>query len=177
MANLSPGDKVLSFELPGVDDRRHTLADYADREAMAVVFTCNHCPYARAWEDRLIDIQADYAGRGVQLVAISANDAKKYPDDSFPRMKERSEEKGFNFPYLYDESQDVARAYGAERTPEIFLFDKDGTLRYHGAVDDNYDDPAAVRSHYFIDALEATLGGRELTTTETAPVGCTIKWR
>jgi peroxiredoxin len=177
MANLSPGDKAVPFELPGVDDRRHALADYSDKEAIAVVFTCNHCPYARAWEDRLIDIQADYAGRGVQLVAISANDAKKYPDDSFPRMKERSEEKGFNFPYLYNESQEVARAYGAERTPEIFLFDKGGTLRYHGTVDDNCDDPAAVRSHYFIDALEAVLGGRELTITETAPVGCTIKWK
>src|SRR5215208_3121904 len=160
MANLSPGDKAVPFELPGVDDRRHALSDYADKEALAVVFTCNHCPYARAWEDRLIDIQADYAGRGVQLIAISAN-----------------EEKGFNFPYLYDESQEIARAYGAERTPEIFLFDRDGTLRYHGTVDDNYDDPAAVRSHYFIDALQAILGGRELTTTETTPVGCTIKWQ
>jgi peroxiredoxin len=92
-------------------------------------------------------------------------------------MKERSEEKGFNFPYLYDESQKVARAYGAERTPEIFLFDKDGTLRYHGTVDDNYDDPTAVRSHYFIDALEAVLEGSEPATPETAPVGCTIKWK
>jgi peroxiredoxin len=177
MANLSPGDKAVSFELPGVDDRRHALADYADKEAIAVVFTCNHCPYARAWEDRLIDIQADYASQGVELVAISANDAKKYPDDSFPRMKERSEEKGFNFPYLYDESQEVARTYGAERTPEIFLFDKGGTLRYHGTVDDNYDDPAGVRNHYFIDALEAVLEGREPATIETAPVGCTIKWK
>jgi peroxiredoxin len=134
----------VPFELPGVDDRRHALAEYADKEAIAVVFTCNHCPYARAWEDRLVDIQADYADRGVQLLAISANDAKNYPADSFPRMKERSEEKGFNFPYLYDESQEVARAYGAERTPEIFLFDKGGTLRYHGTVDDNYDDPTTA---------------------------------
>jgi peroxiredoxin len=178
MANLSPGDEAVPFELPGVDDRRHALADYADKEAIAVVFTCNHCPYARAWEDRLIDIQADYADRGVQLVAISANDAKKYPADSFPRMKERSEEKGFNFPYLYDESQEVARAYGAERTPEIFLFDKGGgTLRYHGTVDDNYDDPAAVRNHYFRDALKAVLEGRHPLTAETVPVGCTIKWK
>jgi peroxiredoxin len=99
-----------------VDDRRHALTDYADKEAIAVIFTCNHCPYARAWEDCLIEIQADYATRGAQLVAISANDAKKYPEDSFPRMKERSEEKGFNFPYLYDESQEIARAYGVERT-------------------------------------------------------------
>jgi peroxiredoxin len=177
MANLSPGDEAVPFELPGVDDRRHALADYADKEAIAVVFTCNHCPYARAWEDRLVDIQADYADRGVQLLAISANDAKNYPADSFPRMKERSEEKGFNFPYLYDESQEVARAYGAERTPEIFLFDKGGTLRYHGTVDDNYDDPAAVRNHYFRDALEAVLEGRHLLSAETAPVGCTIKWK
>jgi peroxiredoxin len=177
MTNLSPGDEAVPFELLGVDDSNHALADYANKEAIGVVFTCNHCPYARAWEDRLIAIQADFAGRGVQLVAISANDAKKYPDDSFPRMKERSEEKGFNFPYLYDESQEVARAYGAERTPEVFLFDKGGTLRYHGTVDDNYDDPAAVGSHYLIDAIEAVLGGRELVTTETAPVGCTIKWK
>jgi peroxiredoxin len=177
MANLKPGDKAVPFELPGVDDRRHALGDYADKETVAVVFTCNHCPYARAWEDRLIDIQADYADRGVQLVAISANDAKKYPADSFPRMKERSEEKGFNFPYLYDESQEVARAYGAERTPEIFLFDKGGTLRYHGTVDDNYDDLAAVRNHYFRDALEAVLEGRHPLTAETVPVGCTIKWK
>ena len=177
MANLNPGDKAVPFELPGVDDRRHGLADYADNEAVAMVFTCNHCPYARAWEDRLIEIQADFAGRGVQLVAISANDAEKYPDDSFPKMKERSEEKGFNFPYLYDESQEVARAYGAARTPEVFLFDKGGTLRYHGTVDDDYDDPAAVRSHYLIDALEAVLKGSEPATKETAPVGCTIKWK
>jgi peroxiredoxin len=177
MANLKPGDKAVPFELPGVDDKRHTLENHADKEAVAVVFTCNHCPYARAWEDRLIRIQADYAPRGAQLVAINANDAKKYPDDSFPRMKEHSEEKGFNFPYLYDESQEIARAYGAERTPEIFLFDKASILRYHGTVDDNFDDPAAVRSHYFRDALEALLEGRNPLTTETVPVGCTIKWK
>jgi peroxiredoxin len=168
MANLKLGDKAVPFELPGVDDRSHALVDYADKETVAVVFTCNHCPYARAWEDRLINIQADY---------INANDAKKYPDDSFPRMKERSEEKGFNFPYLYDESQEIARAYGASRTPEIFLFDKGGTLRYHGTVDDNYDDPAAVKTAYLREALEAVLAEREPSTAETTPVGCTIKWK
>jgi peroxiredoxin len=177
MANLKPGDKAVPFELPGVDDRRHALDDYADKEAVAVVFTCNHCPYARAWEDRLMGIQGDYAPRGVQLVAINSNDAKKYPDDSFPRMKERSEEKGFDFPYLYDESQEVARACGAERTPEIFLFDKGDTLRYYGTVDDNYDDPAAVKAHYLREALEVVLAGKELSTAETTSVGCTIKWK
>jgi peroxiredoxin len=177
MAKLSPGDKAVPFELPGVDDRRHALEDYADKEAVAVVFTCNHCPYARAWEDRLIGIQTDYASRGVQLVAINANDAMKYPDDSFPKMKERSEEKEFNFPYLYDESQEIARTYGAQRTPEIFLFDKGRTLRYHGTVDDNYDDPAAVKNHYLREALEAVLAGQQPPNAETAPVGCTIKWK
>ena len=116
----------------------------------------------------MVDIQADYAARGVQLVAISANDAKKYPDDSFPRMRQRSEEKGFNFPYLYDESQEIGRAYGAERTPEIFLFD---------TVDDNYDDPAAVKAHYLRETLEAVLVGKEPSTAEATPVGCTIKWK
>jgi glutathione peroxidase-family protein len=98
MANLWPGEKVVPFELPSVDDRRHALENYADKEVVAVVFTCNHCPYARAWEDRLIRIQADYAARGVQLVAINANDAKKYPDDSFPRMKERTTESSTKSP-------------------------------------------------------------------------------
>jgi peroxiredoxin len=177
MTNLSYGDKAVTFELPGVDDRRHALENYADKEAVAVVFTCNHCPYARAWEDRLVEIQADYAARGVQLIAISANDAKKHPDDSFSKMRERSEEKRFNFPYLYDESQEVARAYGAERTPEIFLFDKGGTLRYHGTIDDNYEDLAAVNVHYLREALEAVLTGREPSTAETTPVGCTMKWK
>jgi peroxiredoxin len=177
VTNLEPGDKAIPFELPGVDDRSHTLTDYADREALAVVFTCNHCPYARAWEDRLVQTQADYADRSVQLVAISSNDAERYPDDGFPKMKERAQEKGFNFPYLYDESQEIARAYGAERTPEIFLFDKGGTLRYHGAVDDSYDDPASVKSAYLRDALDAVLAGQEPPNSETAPVGCSIKWR
>lgn len=116
MANLRPGDGRIGFELPGVDDQRHALTDYADKEAIAVIFTCNHCPYARAWEDRIIQIQSDYADRGVQVIAISANDPEKYPADSFPKMKVRAQEKGFNFPYLFDESQEVACAYEPART-------------------------------------------------------------
>jgi peroxiredoxin len=177
MANLKSGDKALPFALPGVDDKRHALSDYAGRAAMAVIFSCNHCPYVRAWEDRMVQIQADYAGRGVQLVAISANDAAKYPDDSFPKMKERAKEKGFNFPYLYDETQAVARAYGAQRTPEVFLFDKGGLLRYHGAIDDNCDAPNAVQAHYLRNALDAVLADQAPQVTETSPVGCTIKWK
>jgi peroxiredoxin len=177
MTNLRSGEEAIAFELPGVDDQRHALADYADKEAVAVIFTCNHCPYARAWEDRIVQIQADYANRGVQVIAISANDPQKYPADSFPKMKERTQEKGFNFPYLYDESQEVAQAYGAERTPEVFLFGKNGTLLYHGTVDDNYEDPGAVENHYLRDALDRALADEQPAVAETRPIGCTIKWR
>lgn len=177
MANLKPGDEGIAFELPGVDDRHHALADYAGKEAVALIFTCNHCPYAQAREDRIVQTQADYADRGVQVIAISANDPEKYPDDSFPRMKERAQEKEFNFPYLFDESQEVARVYGAERTPEVFLFGKDGTLLYHGSVDDNYEDPGAVQNYYLRDALDAALADEEPPVVQTRPIGCSIKWR
>jgi peroxiredoxin len=177
MANLKPGDRAIPFTLPGVDDKQHALADHAGKEAVAVIFSCNHCPYVRAWEDRMVQIQADYADKGVQFIAINANDARRYPDDSFPKMKERASEKGFNFPYLYDETQETARAYGAERTPEVFLFDKGGILRYHGAIDDNYGDPKAARNHYLRQALDAVLAGQAPPKVETPPVGCTVKWK
>ena len=177
MSNLKPGDQAIAFDLPGTDDKRHALADYAGKEAVAVIFSCNHCPYVRAWEDRMVQIQSDYADKGVQLVAINSNDAGKYPDDSFPKMKERAGERGFNFPYLYDETQETAHAYGAERTPEVFLFDKSGALRYHGAIDDNYDNPNAVQSRYLRQALDAVLANQDPPTAQTPPVGCTIKWK
>jgi peroxiredoxin len=177
MANLKTGDKAIPFNLPGVDDREHSLEEYTGKDAVVVIFSCNHCPYAQAWENRIIQIQAEYGNKGVQLVTINANDASKYPDDSFPKMKERAREKKFNFPYLHDETQQVARAYGAERTPEVFLFDKSLNLKYHGAVDDNYDDPKAVKTHYLRNALDAVLGGKLVPVAETKPVGCTVKWK
>jgi peroxiredoxin len=177
VVNLHVGDKAISFSLPGIDGKQHSLDDYRGKEAIAVIFSCNHCPYVRAWEDRMVKIQSDYVDKGVQLIAINANDATKYPDDSFSKMKERAREKNFNFPYLYDELQEIARAYGAERTPEVFVFSKDGVLRYHGAIDDNYDDPAAVKSQYLRDALDAVLARKPAPVTETKPVGCTIKWK
>ena len=177
MANLKIGDKAIPFNLPGVDDRQHALADYSDDKTAVVIFSCNHCPYVRAWEDRIVQIQADYGPRGAQLIAISANDPTQYPDDGFPEMKERAREKGFNFPYLYDETQEIARAYGAERTPEVFVFDRQGMLRYHGAIDDNYDDPKAVKENHLREALDAVLASQTPRITETKPVGCTIKWK
>ena len=177
MAKLEIGDNAILFSLPGVDGDTHSLYEYQDKEAVAVIFTCNHCPYARAWEDRIVSIQSDYADRDIQVLAINANDADKYPDDGFPQMQQRAEEKNFSFPYLQDESQELAAAYGAERTPEVFLLDSDRKLVYHGAVDDNYDDPNAVQEHYLRDAIEAVLSDEEPSTSQTRPVGCTIKWK
>lgn len=177
MSKLKLGDPLIAFDLPGVDGKRHTAQEFSDKEILAIIFSCNHCPYVQAWEGRMIDLQDEYASRGVQLVAINANDPGKYPEDSFAGMQQRAKEKGFNFHYLHDESQRVAHAYGAERTPEVFLFDGSRTLRYHGAIDDNYDDPSAVHQHYFQDALEALLTGAEPEVASTPPVGCTIKWK
>jgi peroxiredoxin len=177
MANLKPGDQFIPLSLPGVDGATHSTADFADKDALAVIFSCNHCPYVKGWEDRMVEIQADYMEKGVQFLAISSNDPVKYPEDSFDQMKLRAEEKGFNFPYLYDETQEVAKAYGAERTPEVFLFDKGGSLRYHGAIDDNYENPSEVQSHYLRLALDAVLAGTDPVTSGTKPVGCTIKWK
>jgi peroxiredoxin len=177
MAKLKTGDTAIPFTLKGTDERQHTLSDYADKAAVVIIFSCNHCPYVRAWEDRMIEIQTDYDGKNVQLIAINANDTKKYPDDSFLKMQERARDKGFNFIYLFDEQQEVAEAYGAERTPEVFLFDTNGILQYHGAIDDNFQDPKEVKNHYLRNALNSVLAGETPSMIETRPVGCTIKWK
>jgi peroxiredoxin len=165
-----------SFTLPGVDGRDHSLDDYRDAQALVLVQSCNHCPYVQAWEGRLIAIQQEYGDRGVRIVAISSNDVSSHPEDSFEQMELRSSEQGFNFDYLYDESQDVARELGSERTPEVFVFDGERRLAYHGAIDDNRDE-AAVTGNYLRDALDAVLAGEVPTVADTPPVGCTVKWR
>jgi peroxiredoxin len=164
------------FDLPGVDGQKHSLDDYADVPVLAIVWSCNHCPYVQAWEGRMKAIQRDYGERGFRLVAINSNDAETHPGDSFDEMKARAAAQGFNFDYLYDEDQSVARAYGPERTPEVFLFDRDRRLVYHGAIDDSRDE-GAVSQNYLRDAIEALLEGRDPSVTETPPVGCTVKWK
>ena len=139
MANVKLGDAAIAFELPGVDGKTYSLPALAKgKEATAVVFMCNHCPYVLAWLERLIAVAGDYAGRGVAFAGINANDPAKYPADSLEKMQELAKERGLPFPYLHDETQRVATAYGAERTPEIFLFDGDLKLRYHGAPFDRH---------------------------------------
>ena len=173
------GIRVLAapeFKLPGVDGRSHSLADYSDARALVMVQTCNHCPYAQAWEGRVNAIAREYVDRGVRLVAINSNDASTHPEDSFAEMVKRAKTQDLSFDYLHDESQQLARTLGAERTPEVFVFDDERRLVYHGAVDDNRDETAS-RSHYLRDALEAILGGQRPAVTDTPAVGCTVKWR
>ena len=165
-----------SFSLPGVDGRSHSLEDYGGASALVLVQSCNHCPYVQAWEGRLIAIQHDYADRDVRIVAISSNDVSSHPEDSFEQMQVRAREQSFNFDYLYDDSQDLARALGSERTPEVFVFDGERRLRYHGAIDDDRDEHA-VAAHFLRDALDAVLAGGEPEVTDTPAVGCTVKWR
>jgi peroxiredoxin len=172
MARLALGDPAPSFELPGVDGQPHSTEDDAGRP-LAVVFSCCHCPYVIAWEDRINGVARDFADRAT-LVAVNSNAG--YLGDSLEEMAQRSREKGFVFPFLYDESQEVAQAYGASRTPEVFLFDAEHRLAYHGTPDSDHQDPAGAEP-YLRDALEAVLGGHEPSVQEVPPVGCTIKWR
>ncbi|MBA3366065.1 MAG: thioredoxin family protein [Actinobacteria bacterium] len=164
------------FDLPGTDGRNHSLADYADASWLAVVWSCNHCPYVQAWEGRMKAIQRDYGSRGFRLVAINSNDSDSYPEDSFEEMQARVEREELNFDYLHDEDQSAARAYGPDSTPEVFLFDPDRRLVYHGAIDDSRDE-GSVQAQYLRDALDALLAGGEPPLAETAPVGCSVKWR
>ncbi len=176
MTAMELGTTAPAFDLPATDGSSYSFDSLAAGKAAVIVFTCNHCPYAKAWEDRILDVGREYAGRGVTTAAINSNNAAEYPDDSFDAMKARASDKNYAIPYLYDESQAVAHAYGAERTPEVFLFDSERNLRYHGAVDDNQDE-TKVGSHYLRDAIEAVLAGADPAVTQTEAVGCTIKWK
>lgn len=170
------GELAPDFSLPGVDQQHYTLQSFSQKPVLVVVFSCNHCPYVQAYEDRLIEIQRDYAERGVQLVAINANDDVKYPEDSFDHMVARAKAKGFNFPYLRDAAQQVARAYGATHTPHLFVFDQDRRLRYTGKIDDNWQRPEAVSRRYLRDALDALLEDKQPAEPTTHAIGCSIKW-
>jgi peroxiredoxin len=173
---MSVIETAPAFDLPGVDGRNHSLEEYAHAPVLVLIQSCNHCPYVLAWEERINALAREYADRGVRIVAISSNDADAYPADSFERMVEHAREAVYVFDYLYDESQEIARALGSERTPECFVFDADRRLVYHGMVDDNREESEVTR-HYLRDALEAALAGEPPPVADTAPVGCTVKWR
>jgi peroxiredoxin len=174
---MAVGTAAPAFDLPGVDGRSYSLASFADARALVVIFTCNHCPYAKAVEDRLIALQRDYLARGVRLCAINPNDEQTYPDDSFAAMVQRAQQQGFNFPYLRDEPQTVARAYDAACTPDIFLFGPDRKLVYNGRLDDNWQHPDKIQRHDLRSALDLTLEGRPLDFDPVPSMGCSIKWK
>jgi len=174
---LEIGKPAPTFKLPCVGGKDCALADLLKQnKAVVVVFTCNHCPVAAAYQDRLIEIQKEYKDKAVAVVAISSNDAASVPDDSFANMKKRAEEKKYNFPYVYDESQEVARAYKATCTPHVFVVDAKGTLAYRGAVDDNQD-PKQVKQPYLRNALDSVLADKPVEKRTTKQFGCTIKWK
>jgi hypothetical protein len=166
-----------SFELRGTDDQDHSLASFADHELLVVVVSCNHCPYVIAYEERMVALAREYAARNVGWVNVNGNDATRYPDDGMQRMKSRSRERGFPFPYVRDDTQAFVRALGARFTPEVFVFDRERKLRYHGRIDDNHRDPARVTSQDLKNALDALLGGTEPPVAETVAFGCSVKWK
>ncbi|MDX2216622.1 MAG: thioredoxin family protein [Oculatellaceae cyanobacterium bins.114] len=172
------GGYAPDFELPGVDGSVHHLARYLKQfQAVGVVFMCNHCPYVKLYLERLKQVQNEFQAQGFTLIGINANDDTHYPDDSFENMKQFVTETQLNFPYLRDVSQDVARSFGADRTPEIFLLDQEGVLRYNGAIDDHAQDIRAVKKSYLKDAIAELLAGHAVTVASTNAIGCTVKWR
>ena len=173
---IQPGQQAPEFDLPGVDGKAHSLSALKD-PILVVFFTCNHCPYVQAWESRFTDIQRDYASKGVRLVGINSNDEDKYPEDDFAHMKSRAKEEGYNFPYLRDESQKVAEAYGPVATPDFFVLDAARVVRYRGRLDDDHQDPKKVTKRYLRDALDDLLAGRPVKASLTPPYGCSIKWK
>ncbi len=174
---LQIGEKAPDFSLPGVDGKTYSLEDFADKKLLIVVFSCNHCPYVVGSEDRMNQLYADYAPKGVGMIAINSNETENHPTDDVEHMVARAKEKGFEFAYVRDESQEVAEAYGALRTPHFYVFDADRKLRYTGRMDDNPRSPGAETTRELRDALDALLAGNTPPVEVTNPIGCNVKWQ
>lgn len=172
------GDIATDFSLKNVDDKMVSLVDFADAKGFIVIFTCNHCPYAVAYEDRIIALNEKYKPLGYPVIAINPNDPEKQPEDSFELMKARVKEKNITYPYLMDEGQKIFPQYGATKTPHVFVLqktDQGNKVMYIGAVDDNYEEATKVEHKYVEEAVDALLAGQEITTKETKAIGCSIK--
>jgi len=176
-SKLKLGSKAPNFYLKGVDNTYYSLDSFKDKKLLLVVFSCNHCPYVKAYEKRLIELQQDFSNSELQVVCINSNDDINYPEDSFEKMVERDEEAGFNFPYLRDDTQEIAKTYGASFTPELFLFNHERALVYSGKIDDNWQEPEKVRIKYLRNAIEEYLNNQPISVPETFAIGCTIKWK
>jgi peroxiredoxin len=175
---VSIGDKAPStnVKMKSVDGSAVSIADVAGKQGTLVVFSCNHCPFVKAWQGRIASVGNAAKTRGIGVIIINSNDPTAYPEDSYAEMQKRSQQLGFAFPYVVDATSDVARAFGATHTPEAFLFDKDGKLVYHGAIDDSKE-ADQVAAHYLQDAIDAALAGKAVPVAETKAIGCSIKFR
>lgn len=179
-AAYAPGDTATDFNLIGTDGSKHSLAANSDAKGFVVVFTCNHCPFAKLYEDRIIALDKKYKTLGYPVVAINPNDTAQYPEDNLDNMKVRAREKAFTFPYLWDETQSVAKAYGAEKTPHVYILQKEQgklVVKYIGAIDNNSKDAAAADQKYVENALDLLLAGKEVALKSTKAIGCSIKWK
>lgn len=174
---LNLGSGIFDFSLKGVDGNTHSPGDYNNKDVLVIMFICNHCPYVKAVTDRLVALQEKFAERGVQFVAINSNDPESYPEDSFDNMNEFADENNFNFPYLVDETQEVARKYDAKCTPDIYVYDKSRILKYRGRIDDNWKEEDKVTSNELSDAIELLLQGKEIDFKQIPSIGCSIKWK
>ncbi|MEN8897328.1 MAG: thioredoxin family protein [Nonlabens sp.] len=172
------GDAATDFSLKNIDDRKISLKDFDDAKGFILIFTCNHCPYSVAYEDRIIAIDKKYKNLGYPVIAINPNNPKEHPTDSFDLMKVRAKEKGFTFPYLFDAGQKIYPQYGATKTPHVFLLQKEGDeniVKYIGAIDDNYQDAKAVKNKYLENALQSLISGKPIDVTKSVAIGCRIK--
>lgn len=174
---LNLGSGIIDFSLKGIDGNTYSPSDYSDKNILVVMFICNHCPYVKAVTERLVALQEKFLDRGVQFIAINPNDPETYPEDSFEGMKEFAAENNFNFPYLVDDTQDVARKYDAQCTPDIFVYDKSRILKYRGRIDDNWKEEHKVTSHDMSDAIELLLEDKEIDFKQVPSIGCSIKWK
>lgn len=174
---LNIGDKApdTTVKMKNVDGKELSIADVAGKNGTLVVFSCNHCPFAKAWQDRIASIGNAAKAQGVGVIVINSNDPTDYPEDSYSEMQARAKQLGFTFPYVVDATSGVARAFDASRTPEAFLFDKNGKLAYHGAVDDSKD-ASAVTKNFLQDAVTAVVAGKDVPVKDTKFVGCGIKF-
>jgi len=174
------GDKAADFKLKNIDDKIVSMADYKDAKGIIVVFTCNHCPFAKKYESRIMDLDKKYKSKGFPVVAISPNDPSIVEEDSFDNMRKLAKEKGYSFPYLFDETQNTAKEYGATKTPHVYLLKKENgayIVKYIGAIDDNADDAAAVKEKYVENANANILANKPVTPDNTKAIGCGIKWK
>jgi peroxiredoxin len=171
------GAPCPDFHLPAVDGRNYARDDFATSPVLVVMFICNHCPYVQAVEDRIIRLAREFGSLGAQLIGICANDAVTYPDDAFDKLAARWRTRNYGFPYLHDENQEVARAFGAVCTPDVFVYDRDRRLAYRGRIDDSWKDEAKVQRRELAEAIEALLAGKTPSSAQRPSMGCSIKWK